>query len=649
MRKILLIFVGFLLSISTFAQTELVIEVKTDAYPEETNWTLFDLERNLIQESIEMDKETVYRDTIVLEDANCYYWTIYDAYAEGMNGPKPGDYKLYVDGVMVDECEDPNFGDSVSVYNLGKACTANDINVVEVAFLDYISKDALDIPVNVINMGTDIITSLEVAYSVNGVASSVATVDGLSIEVGELAKVNHPDSYDFATAGDYTIEYTVSKVNGVSNSIIANSPVTKVVTVVDGYVKMNMMEDIMSYDCGPCWDADVVLKGTLPPYDGTYILMKYMSWDWCDTKYFPEIEDLSDYYSVMGVPNITLNGDRINWQSFTPIYYEDFLGIATPVKITVSGSIEGDMMNVNAKVLSNIDITDELALRGIVYEKECFDVRLGQDNSIPFENVAYGFVDKFEAALINGIKANEEYEFSSTISIAGYSFEEGSFEDMALTFYVQNKGTREILQAEMTDVSYEPLPIELTYSIEHGATNVDTVGLVATISSNRKMLDIDGNEIIIADNIVTLRQDGLTGPKVPFISSIDSTKMVITVVPKYGWMKGTNYCIVTESITTIDGEILSLDTLSFTTKDYVGIEDLLFDKVQVYPNPVKNNLTIVTENIATVHIFDIAGKQLHEVINIQGNYNVDMTQYNTGVYLIEVKIKGLTKTYKILK
>ncbi|TAJ13506.1 T9SS C-terminal target domain-containing protein [Marinilabiliaceae bacterium JC017] len=74
--------------------------------------------------------------------------------------------------------------------------------------------------------------------------------------------------------------------------------------------------------------------------------------------------------------------------------------------------------------------------------------------------------------------------------------------------------------------------------------------------------------------------------------------------------------------------------------------------VKVYPNPVKNILTISVENenITYVRVFDITGSLIKEK---PGNQNSSMTvnfnDLSTGIYLVEINTKNGTKLMKVIK
>jgi hypothetical protein len=76
-----------------------------------------------------------------------------------------------------------------------------------------------------------------------------------------------------------------------------------------------------------------------------------------------------------------------------------------------------------------------------------------------------------------------------------------------------------------------------------------------------------------------------------------------------------------------------------------------FESIQLYPNPVKNQLMIETYSyIVSITVFDISGKQFRMSVNKQdGLYQLDMSGVSRGVYYIQITTSNEVKTYKVIK
>ena len=94
-------------------------------------------------------------------------------------------------------------------------------------------------------------------------------------------------------------------------------------------------------------------------------------------------------------------------------------------------------------------------------------------------------------------------------------------------------------------------------------------------------------------------------------------------------------------------------SFTFTTEEDPALSVAQFESqsLSVFPNPVKDQLTIKTElSIESVEIFNILGKQ---VKSISGdsilNNRVDMTSLLDGMYFLNITAEGKKQTIKVIK
>lgn len=81
-----------------------------------------------------------------------------------------------------------------------------------------------------------------------------------------------------------------------------------------------------------------------------------------------------------------------------------------------------------------------------------------------------------------------------------------------------------------------------------------------------------------------------------------------------------------------------------------GVEDFAADSFRVYPNPVKDVLTISTKTaVDNVTVYDVLGKAVISVNPDTISPKVDMSGLSSGAYLVQVTIGNATKTVKVLK
>lgn len=83
----------------------------------------------------------------------------------------------------------------------------------------------------------------------------------------------------------------------------------------------------------------------------------------------------------------------------------------------------------------------------------------------------------------------------------------------------------------------------------------------------------------------------------------------------------------------------------------VGINKISENKISIFPNPTngKINFEFADNNILEINISDISGKTIIEKNNIQQNETIDLSSYNSGIYIIKIRTNDEIFTTKIVK
>lgn len=71
--------------------------------------------------------------------------------------------------------------------------------------------------------------------------------------------------------------------------------------------------------------------------------------------------------------------------------------------------------------------------------------------------------------------------------------------------------------------------------------------------------------------------------------------------------------------------------------------------VQVYPNPANEILFIENLSNAYIQIFDIRGQLLFEKYSVSNNVNIDVSNYNTGIYFLKISNNHQQQNFKFIK
>ena len=82
----------------------------------------------------------------------------------------------------------------------------------------------------------------------------------------------------------------------------------------------------------------------------------------------------------------------------------------------------------------------------------------------------------------------------------------------------------------------------------------------------------------------------------------------------------------------------------------LGVGEFGIETIQVFPNPVGDVLHVTAKNpIDSVVIYNLLGQQLLRTVPNALIENINMSGFDTGMYLVKVAIGNQIQTYKVLK
>lgn len=84
----------------------------------------------------------------------------------------------------------------------------------------------------------------------------------------------------------------------------------------------------------------------------------------------------------------------------------------------------------------------------------------------------------------------------------------------------------------------------------------------------------------------------------------------------------------------------------FTVTFATGVAESAMDAISLYPNPVRNNLTIENADNVTVNIYAVNGQMVKSLV-VNGTANVDMSDLSNGIYIVKMQSQGSISTKKI--
>ncbi len=85
-------------------------------------------------------------------------------------------------------------------------------------------------------------------------------------------------------------------------------------------------------------------------------------------------------------------------------------------------------------------------------------------------------------------------------------------------------------------------------------------------------------------------------------------------------------------------------------KDTTSNKDFEIFNFQFYPNPIVNEINLsANKNIDNIQITSVLGKIVIDINFVQPNPRIDLSNLNSGIYLMTVSIANKKNTFKIIK
>ncbi|MES2485757.1 MAG: fibronectin type III domain-containing protein [Bacteroidota bacterium] len=92
------------------------------------------------------------------------------------------------------------------------------------------------------------------------------------------------------------------------------------------------------------------------------------------------------------------------------------------------------------------------------------------------------------------------------------------------------------------------------------------------------------------------------------------------------------------------------EPVTFTTEDLVGITDVAFSSLAVYPNPAKTSFSIKNNTaIDSAVLYNMAGQQLLNVAINSTEAQINIEKLPEGIYMLTAYAGGASKTIKVIR
>jgi hypothetical protein len=236
---------------------------------------------------------------------------------------------------------------------------SEDVSLGSVLLPNYVQTPiSLDIEVEVTNIGTQPVTSVQLSYTVNGSAPITQLISGLNIPSNGSQVLTHPTQWTPTMLGNNDIVVTAGLVNGLPDGDTTNNVSSKTVIVYDqAYPRQVLYETFTSSTCGPCTPGNANFEGVLSGVDTSeYTSVKFQQ-DFPppgDPYATDESVNRRGYYAANSIPRLEIDGGWDgNSNAFTALQHNEAFLI--PAFAELYAEYEIDVVNRSVKTCVDIN------------------------------------------------------------------------------------------------------------------------------------------------------------------------------------------------------------------------------------------------------------------------------------------------------
>ena len=469
------------------------------------------------------------------------------------------------------------------------------------------------------NLGSSTIESFEAKYQVEGSETFVSETFETNIETFGTKQFTFKKA-NFFSEGDVTLNVEVTSVNGEDDDFNDNNINSKDIFVgLSTVQKISMIEHFSSSTCFPCVFTNKSMDTLTQNNAGKYTYVKYPMNGPApgDPYYYAECGTRRSYYNVNNVPTLFLDGK--NSADLIPQEKMD-ISYNTPSFFDIRGSftLNDNTITVIADFMPYLSIRNLKAY--VTVNEKTTTKNIGNNGETEFHHIlmkmlgsASGTKLDFEAGTYQRLEFS--YDMSST------NVEE--LDDLEVAIWIQNPTTKEVLNSRF---AYEYT--EHVYPAQN--VNITTIGddPKAVVSWEAPSQGTpEGYNIIIDGKLTKENIKELTFTDESTVWNVyDGLRHIVEVVAIYEGGR--------RSVSAI-GEINNVVNVNEFKENQIACD--------IYPNPVKDKLTIATEmNVEEVSIYDIYGRLCcrdasNASTSTMDTFNVSVQDLENGIYFINIK------------
>ena len=494
---------------------------------------------------------------------------------------------------------------------------ANDAELTSVDVPSNLGNGYNDVTFTIRNLGSSTIESFEAKYQVEGSDNFISETFETNIETFASEQFTFKKA-NFFSEGDITLNVEVTSVNGEDDDFNDNNINSKDIFVGMSTVqKISMIEHFSSSTCFPCVFTNKDMDTLTQNNTGRFTYVKYPMNGPApgDPYYISDCNTRRTYYGVNNVPTLFLDGST----KFANAISQEKMDISynTPSFFDIRGSftLNGSTITVIADFMPYININNLKAY--VTVNEKTTTKNIGNNGETEFHHILMKMLGSPSGTKLD-FEAGTYQRLEFSHDMTSTNVEE--LDDLEVAIWIQNPTTKEVLNSrfayEYTEHVYPAQNVNITI------TGNDPKAVVSWEAPSQGTPD--GYNIIIDGKLIKENIEGLTFTDESSVWNVyDGLRHIIEVVAVYEGGR--------KSVSAI-GKI----------NDMVNVDEFKENQIacNIYPNPVKDELTIATEaNVEEIAIYDIYGRMTN-VYSLQTTdfvHNIDVADLETGVYFINIK------------
>ena len=503
-----------------------------------------------------------------------------------------------------------------------------DIELLSVDMTEMLNYGFHDVRFTVQNTGSTTIESVEATFKDffnNGnIVTETFEVNIESLEKQELTFTEKA----YLAPGTYVMPIEIVSVNGTDDSNDGNNFIEKEINVGMGVTqKIPMIESFSSSTCSYCVEANIMMNEVLESNPGRYTYTKYpVNFPGTgDPYYFNEVAGRAGYYQVSAAPEFYLDGSLQEYNIVTQEALDESYNTPSFVNIRGTFNVDDNTINITADFMSYIKMENVRAFVS-VNEKTTTE-NASSNGETEFHHIMMKMLDSPTGNVVN-INAGEYQRLEFTHDMSSTNVEE--MNDLEVALWLQNYETGEIYNSHFAyENSEHAYPVQNLRSAIVGDCITLHIDWDAPEEGNPVGYNIYVNGELIEENF---------------------TGNSYTDVTIAGDLYDDKHVHVAEVVAVYENGMTSVAAIAIIDNDWTNVAETEDVNVMIYPNPAKDVVRLSTDNgqQTTVRIYNVLGMMIEEIEIISNETEINVSDYNPGVYFFNIQTENGSVTKKIV-